>query len=80
MQPHFSGKPMTVGHTEQRDGELLDLGFATCIDTACWRYGWLTALDRTLNTIWQASRWGVVREPGEATHRGPLAQLLRKTY
>jgi serine/threonine protein phosphatase 1 len=80
MQPHFSGKPMTVGHTEQRDGELLDLGFATCIDTACWRYGWLTALDRTLNTIWQASRWGVMREPGEATHRGPLAQLLRKTY
>jgi serine/threonine protein phosphatase 1 len=51
MQPHISGKPVTVGHTEQRDGEILDLGFATCIDTACWRYGWLTALDRTTGEV-----------------------------
>jgi serine/threonine protein phosphatase 1 len=76
---HLSGKPVTVGHTEQRDGEVLDLGFATCIDTGCWRYGWLTALDRTTGTLWQASRWGILREPGEATHREPLQRLLKKT-
>jgi serine/threonine protein phosphatase 1 len=76
---HISGKPVTVGHTEQRDGEILDLGFAACIDTACWRYGWLTALDRTGNTAWQASRWGVMRQVGEPSHREPLAKLLRKT-
>jgi serine/threonine protein phosphatase 1 len=78
MQPHVSGKPITVGHTEQPSGEVLDLGFAACIDTACWRYGWLTALDRTTGEIWQASRWGILREPGEVTHRESLAPLLRR--
>jgi hypothetical protein len=52
------------------------LGFATCIDTACWRYGWLTALDRTSGEIWQASKWGVLREPGEASHREQLGELI----
>ena len=79
MRPHFSGKPVTVGHTEQRDGEICDLGFAACIDTASWRYGWLTAIDRSSGQLWQASRWGVLREPGEATHRDDLSRLLRKT-
>jgi serine/threonine protein phosphatase 1 len=79
MHPHVSGKPVTVGHTEQRNGEVLDLGFAACIDTACWRYGWLTALDRTTGQTWQASKWGLLREAGEATHREPLTQLLRKS-
>ena len=42
-QPHLSGKPVFVGHTEQRNSEVLDLGFAICIDTGCCRHGWLTA-------------------------------------
>ena len=78
MQPHLSRKPVTVGHTEQRNGEVLDLGFAACIDTACWRYGWLTAFDRTTGEIWQASRWGILRGLNEPTHRDVLATLLRK--
>lgn len=78
MQPHQSGKPVTAGHTEQRNGEILDIGFAACIDTACWRYGWLTAIDRQTGRSWQASKWGLLREQGEATHREPLTQLLRK--
>lgn len=76
VRPHFSGKRVTVGHTEQRNGEILDLGYAACIDTACWRYGWLTALDRTTGEIWQASKWGVIREAGEEVHREALGELI----
>ena len=63
---HGSGKTVIVGHTEQADGEVLDLGCVKCIDTACWRYGWLTALEVNTNQIWQASRFGQLRESGES--------------
>jgi serine/threonine protein phosphatase 1 len=59
--PHMSGKTVVVGHTEQRSGEVLDLGYVKCIDTACWRYGWLTALDVESGEVWQTSKWGVPR-------------------
>jgi serine/threonine protein phosphatase 1 len=58
---HISGKRIVVGHTEQRSGEVLDLGCVVCIDTYCHGTGWLTALDITSGRIWQASRWGEVR-------------------
>ena len=76
MRQHVSRKPVVVGHTEQSEGEILDLGFAMCIDTACWRYGWLTAVDCHTGDIWQASRWGILREPEEATHREKLTQIF----
>lgn len=69
---HASGKTVIVGHTEQRSGEILDLGCVKCIDTACWRYGWLTALEVQTGEVWQASRWGILREPGEHTQLGRL--------
>lgn len=75
-KPHVSGKPVVVGHTEQRDSEVCDLGYVAWIDTACWRHGWLTALDVRTRQTWQASRWGILRERGEATHRGQLGGLL----
>jgi serine/threonine protein phosphatase 1 len=75
MQPHRSGKTMVVGHTETHDSEILDLGYAICIDTACWRHGWLTALNCRDRTCWQASRWGVLREPQEPAHRSLFSQL-----
>jgi serine/threonine protein phosphatase 1 len=78
MRPHVSGKPVFVGHTEQTGGEILDLGFATCIDTACWRYGWLTAIDVFTKQTWQASRWGMLRDSTEPSPRGRLNQLFRK--
>jgi serine/threonine protein phosphatase 1 len=78
VHPHCSGKPVIVGHTEQREGEVLDLGFAVCIDTACWRYGWLTAMEWPSRRTWQASRWGRLRDPGEASHRDGLSELLGK--
>lgn len=77
MVPHQSGKTVVVGHTEQKEGEILDLGFVMCIDTACWRYGWLTAIDLNSRTVWQASRWGVLREPDEPTQLGRLPQLAK---
>lgn len=74
-RPHASGKPVVVGHTEQPNCEVLDLDFAICIDTACWRHGWLTAMELPSKRLWQASRWGMLRDPGEAPQRGRLPQL-----
>jgi serine/threonine protein phosphatase 1 len=76
-RPHFSGKTILVGHTEQKNAEILDLGFAMCIDTACWKYGWLTAIDAPSREYWQASRWGVMREEGETVRRIRLKELLK---
>jgi serine/threonine protein phosphatase 1 len=76
-RPHLSEKNVVVGHTEQKSAEILDLGFAMCIDTACWKYGWLTAIDVEARDYWQASRWGVLREDNETSHRIRLKQLLK---
>jgi serine/threonine protein phosphatase 1 len=59
--PHQSGKVAVVGHTPQRTGEVLDLGFLVCIDTNCARGGWLTALDTSSGRVWQADRVGRLR-------------------
>lgn len=65
VRRHVSGKTVIVGHTEQRNGEILDLGCVVCIDTCCHGYGWLTAYELNTGHVWQASRWGALREPGE---------------
>ncbi len=77
LRPHCSGKPVLVGHTEQKEAEILDLGFAMCIDTACWRYGWLTAIEPATGETWQASKWGILRELGELNHVEKLTVLLK---
>jgi serine/threonine protein phosphatase 1 len=66
VRPHVSGKRVIVGHTEQANGEVLDLGCVCCIDTACWRYGWLTALSVDTGQLWQASRFGQLRSESES--------------
>lgn len=58
---HSSGKTVVVGHTPQLNGEILDLGFLKCIDTFCHGGAWLTALDVTTGTAWQANDLGQVR-------------------
>jgi serine/threonine protein phosphatase 1 len=63
--PHGSGKVAVVGHTAQRSGEVLALGFLVCIDTNCARGGWLTALDTTTRRVWQADSVGKLRTRGE---------------
>ncbi len=74
-RPHGSGKTVFVGHTEQHNSEILDLGFLVCIDTGCWRHGWLTAIETRTRALWQASRFGMLRDPREAPQRGRLPQL-----
>jgi serine/threonine protein phosphatase 1 len=60
-KPHGSGKVAVVGHTPQRGGEVLDLGFLVCIDTNCHRGGWLTALEVDTGRVWQTDREGRLR-------------------
>jgi serine/threonine protein phosphatase 1 len=59
--PHESGKTVIVGHTSQKNGEILDLGHVKCIDTFCCGGGWLTALDVHTHEVWQADREGKMR-------------------
>jgi serine/threonine protein phosphatase 1 len=60
-RPHRSGRVAVVGHTPQRSGEVLDLGFLVCLDTNCHRGGWLTALEVKTGRVWQADSRGRIR-------------------
>lgn len=60
--PHPNGKTAVVGHTANRDGEILDVGHLICIDTYCYGGGWLTAMDLINRSVWQASQSGEVRQ------------------
>ena len=68
--PHVSGKTVIAGHTSQRSGQILDLGYLKCIDTCCYGGGWLTALEVHTGQVWQASRDGKVREATRAPQAG----------
>ena len=56
--PHGSGKTAIVGHTAQKSGEILDLGYLKCIDTWCYGDGWLTALEPETGRVWQVDKNG----------------------
>jgi serine/threonine protein phosphatase 1 len=60
--PHRSGKTAIVGHTSQKSGKPLDLGYLKCIDTRCYETGWLTALDIESGHVWQANMSGGIRD------------------
>jgi serine/threonine protein phosphatase 1 len=60
-RPHASGKTVVVGHTSQKNGKILDLGYLRCIDTYCYGGGWLTALDVHSGEVWQSDKRGRVR-------------------
>ena len=62
--PHCSGKTAIMGHTSQKSGEILELGYAKCIDTRCYDQGWLTALDVESGQVWQADKRGERRKQG----------------
>ena len=59
--PHVSGKTAVVGHTSQKNGEILDAGHLVCIDTNCWDGGWLTAMDVESRMLWQVDESGRFR-------------------
>jgi serine/threonine protein phosphatase 1 len=56
--PHYSKKTVVVGHTRQKDGAILDVGYLKCIDTGCGFGGPLTALDVDSGKVWQAAEKG----------------------
>ena len=58
---HRNGKTAIVGHTPQSDGEVLDFGHLTVIDTFCYGDQWLTAMDVESGMIWQANERGDIR-------------------
>jgi calcineurin-like phosphoesterase family protein len=55
LKPHKSGKRIVCGHSPQRSGRVLDLGFAVCIDTGAVNGAWLTCLDVTSGDWWQTN-------------------------
>jgi serine/threonine protein phosphatase 1 len=59
---HVSGKTAIMGHTAQKSGEFLDLGYLRCIDTWCYGQGWLTAMDVESGQVWQADKQGKLRK------------------
>jgi serine/threonine protein phosphatase 1 len=61
IQKHKTGKRIICGHTPQRSGQVKDVGFAACVDTAAVYGGWLTCLDVTSGKFWQANKDGKTR-------------------
>jgi serine/threonine protein phosphatase 1 len=59
--PHCSGKTVIAGHSSQKTGEILELGYLVCIDTYCYGGGWLTALDVQTGEVWQTNSQGELR-------------------
>lgn len=59
--PHLSGKRAIVGHTAQKNGEVLDADHLWCLDTYCYGGGWLTACDVRTGDLWQADAEGRLR-------------------
>jgi serine/threonine protein phosphatase 1 len=61
VQPHDSGKTIICGHTSQKNGLPVNLGYAICIDTWACGNGLLTGLEVNSGKIWQANQQGQVR-------------------
>lgn len=59
---HLSGKTAILGHTSNKQGEILNLGYLVCIDTYCHGGGWLTALEPETGKVWQTNERGASRE------------------
>ena len=68
--PHGSGKTAIVGHTAQKSGEILDLGYLKCIDTWCYGDGWLTALEPETGQVWQVDKKGRRKAKEEGKDEG----------
>jgi serine/threonine protein phosphatase 1 len=61
MVPHVSGKVVIAGHTRQKSGEVLDLGFLKILDTDSFGGGFLTALEVHTGQIFQANQLDQLR-------------------
>ena len=56
--PHQSGKTAVLGHTANRGGRIVNLGYLVCIDTCCHGGAWLTALEPATGKVWQTNDRG----------------------
>jgi len=52
---HVSKKTAILGHTANKQGEIVNHGHLVCIDTFCHGGGWLTALEPKTVMVWQAN-------------------------
>lgn len=59
---HCSGKTAIVGHTSNKQGQIVNLGHIICIDTYAHGGQWLTALEADTKKTWQANNRGEYRE------------------
>lgn len=59
---HASGKTAIVGHTANKQGEIVNHGQLVCIDTYCHGGQWLTALENETGKVWQANEKQEIRE------------------
>jgi serine/threonine protein phosphatase 1 len=66
MVPHVSGKVVIAGHTRQKSGQVLDLGFFKVLDTDAFGGGFLTVMEFHTGEIIQANQQGRLRRPGSA--------------
>lgn len=58
---HESGKVIVCGHTPQKCGRPLNMGFAICLDTNACGGGPLTCLNTISGQLWQAEAGGHVQ-------------------
>ncbi len=61
FKPHYSGKTVICGHSEQRTGKPLVIPGAVGIDTWAYGGGWLTCLNVDSDDYWQANELGETR-------------------
>jgi serine/threonine protein phosphatase 1 len=66
IAPHQSGKFIIAGHTRQKSGEILDLGFLKILDTDAFGGGFLTAMEVLTGEIIQANQQGQLSRLGSA--------------
>jgi serine/threonine protein phosphatase 1 len=69
--PHCSGKTAVLGHTSNKQGEIVNLGHLVCIDTYCCGGFWLTALDVVTGRAWQSNE----REEFRSAELPPIQSL-----
>ena len=73
----MSGRTIAIGHTPQKSGEVLDLGFLKCIDTNCHRGGWLTSLEIHTGQVWRTNERGELRCRRSVAGTIPFNRLFR---
>jgi serine/threonine protein phosphatase 1 len=61
-EPHVSGRTAVLGHTSNKQGEIVNLGHLICIDTYCHGGCWLTAFDATNGRVWQSNQAGEFKQ------------------